>query len=154
MLFTQVMFHGNTMAWKRFPITDNCPLRGDDPRPLIDNPPTPTPTPIHPRTQMPVLHSCNATLASRISRLQNHTLMQTHVATECSWFSYAGHHYSNACSYWQLWYFCFGAGNHNDICWQCLVPTSTFRFTRDVGYRMTKAWIWLYKEITFMNNDI
>ena len=40
------------------------------------------------------------------------------------------------------------------IWWQCLVPTSTTRFTSDVGCRMAQNWIWLYKEIIFMNNDI
>ena len=42
----------------------------------------------------------------------------------------------------------------NKIRWQCLVPTSTTRFASDVGYRMAKKWIWLYKEIIFMSNGI
>ena len=43
---------------------------------------------------------------------------------------------------------------HNNICWLWLVPTSTTRFASDVGYRMAKHLIELYKEIIFMNNDI
>ena len=37
----------------------------------------------------------------------------------------------------------------NKIWWLCLVPTSTTRFASDVGYRMAKKWIGLYKEIIF-----
>ena len=42
----------------------------------------------------------------------------------------------------------------NKIWWLSLVPTLTTRFTNDVGYRMTKKRIVLYKEIIFLNNDI
>ena len=35
----------------------------------------------------------------------------------------------------------------NKIWWLCLVPTSTTRFANDVGYRMAKKLIGLYKEI-------
>ena len=42
----------------------------------------------------------------------------------------------------------------NKIWSLCLVPTSTTRFATDVGYRMAKKWVGLYKEIFFMKNDI
>ena len=42
----------------------------------------------------------------------------------------------------------------NKIWWLYLVPTSTTRFASDVGYRMAKKLIGLYKELIFMNNDI
>ena len=42
----------------------------------------------------------------------------------------------------------------NKFWWLCLLPTSTIRFASDLGYRMAKKWIGLYKEIIFMNNDI
>ena len=42
----------------------------------------------------------------------------------------------------------------NKIWWLCLVPTSTTRFASDVGCRMAKKCIVLYKEIIYMNNDI
>ena len=42
----------------------------------------------------------------------------------------------------------------NKIWWLCLVSTSTTWFASDVGYRMAKNLIELYKEIIFMNNDI
>ena len=42
----------------------------------------------------------------------------------------------------------------NKIWWLCLVQTSTTRFASDVGYRMAKNLIGLYKEIIFMNDDI
>ena len=42
----------------------------------------------------------------------------------------------------------------NKIWWLCLVPTSNTRFASDVGYRMAKNLIGLYKEQFFMNNDI
>ena len=42
----------------------------------------------------------------------------------------------------------------NKIWWLCLVPTLTTRFASDVGYRMAKKIMGLYKEIIFMNNDI
>ena len=37
--------------------------------------------------------------------------------------------------------------------WLCLVPTSTTKFDSDVGYRMAKPLIRLYKELIFMNGD-
>ena len=37
----------------------------------------------------------------------------------------------------------------NKIWWLCLVPTTTTRFANDVGYKMAKKWIGLYKEIFF-----
>ena len=43
---------------------------------------------------------------------------------------------------------------NNKIWWLCLVPTSTTRLSRDVGYRMAKKCIGLYKELIFMDNDI
>ena len=42
----------------------------------------------------------------------------------------------------------------NKIWWLCLVPSSTTRFASDVGYRIAKKVIGLYKQIIFMNNDI
>ena len=41
----------------------------------------------------------------------------------------------------------------NKMWWLCIVPTSTTRFTSDVGYRMAKKCKVLYKEIIYMNND-
>ena len=35
-----------------------------------------------------------------------------------------------------------------------LVPTSTTGIVSDAEYRMAKKWVWLYKEMIFMNNDI
>ena len=43
---------------------------------------------------------------------------------------------------------------HNKICCLWLVRTSTTKFVGDVGYRMAKKLIGLYKETIFMNNDI
>ena len=42
----------------------------------------------------------------------------------------------------------------NKIWWLYLVPTSTTRFAKDVGYRMVKNLVGLYTEIIFMNNNI
>ena len=42
---------------------------------------------------------------------------------------------------------------YNKIWWLCLVPTSTTRFASDVGYRMAKKLIGLYKEIILLNNQ-
>ena len=43
---------------------------------------------------------------------------------------------------------------HKKIWWLCLIPISTTRFTSDLGYRMAKNLIGLYKEILFINNDM
>ena len=42
----------------------------------------------------------------------------------------------------------------NKIWWLCLVSTSATKFASDLGYRMAKKLIGLYKENTFMNNHI
>ena len=42
----------------------------------------------------------------------------------------------------------------NKIWWLCLVLISATRFASDLGYRMAKNLIGLYKEILFMNYDI